>query len=75
MFRPVLQWQKCQYCHGEIGNCLAPCISEANEEKYKEMLRSVIEFLNGKTGDIRKQLKTSEKSLTTISLGSILPML
>lgn len=43
--------------HGEIGNCLAPCISEANEEKYKEMLRSVIEFLNGKTGDIRKQLK------------------
>lgn len=43
--------------HGEIGNCLAPCINSENEEKYLEMLKNVIDFLNGKTGDIKKQLK------------------
>ncbi len=43
--------------HGEIGNCLAPCISLENEQKYLEMLSNVIDFLNGKTGDIKKQLK------------------
>jgi len=42
--------------HGDIGNCLAPCISSENEEKYMEMLQNVIDFLNGKTGDIKKQL-------------------
>ena len=43
--------------HGTIGNCLAPCVSSENEEKYLEMLQNVIDFLNGKTGDIKKQLK------------------
>lgn len=43
--------------HGEIGNCIAPCISLDNEEKYNEMLGHVIDFLNGKTNDIKKQLK------------------
>ncbi len=43
--------------HGSIGNCLAPCVSAENEEKYLEMLQNVIDFLNGKTGDIKKQLK------------------
>lgn len=43
--------------HGEIGNCLAPCICAENEQKYMETLDRVIEFLNGKTGDIKKQLK------------------
>lgn len=43
--------------HGEIGNCVAPCISEENEKKYNEMIANVIDFLNGKTGDIKKQLK------------------
>ena len=44
--------------HGEIGNCVAPCVSKENEEKYNEVLGKVIEFLNGKTGDIKKQLKS-----------------
>ena len=43
--------------HGNIGNCLAPCVSEENEAKYNEMLKKVIDFLNGKTSDIKKQLK------------------
>lgn len=43
--------------HGTIGNCLAPCVSEENETKYMEMINNVIDFLNGKTSDIKKQLK------------------
>ncbi len=49
--------------HGEIGNCLAPCVSEENEKKYMEMIYQVIEFLNGKTGDIKKQLKSKMNKL------------
>ena len=43
--------------HGEIGNCLAPCISLENEQKYNEIINLVIDFLNGKNNDIKKQLK------------------
>lgn len=43
--------------HGDIGNCLAPCISYENEKKYLEMLENVVDFLNGKTSDVKKQLK------------------
>jgi len=43
--------------HGEIGNCLAPCVSYENESKYLEMLDNVVDFLNGKTSDVKKQLK------------------
>lgn len=43
--------------HGTIGNCLAPCVSQANEDEYLSMLQNIVDFLNGKTGDIKKQLK------------------
>lgn len=43
--------------HGSIGNCLAPCVAAENEKKYDEVIQKVIEFLNGKTSDIKKQLK------------------
>ena len=43
--------------HGDIGNCLAPCVSYENEQKYMEMLDRVVDFLNGKTTDVKKQLK------------------
>lgn len=49
------QQKPCLY--GEIGKCLAPCVFAENEAKYMEMLECVIAFLNGKTGDIKKQLK------------------
>ena len=43
--------------HGEIGNCVAPCVSLENAKKYDEVINNVIDFLNGKTGDIKKKLK------------------
>ena len=49
--------------HGEIGNCLAPCLNQTNADKYNEMLDKVVDFLNGKTGDIKKQLKEKMNKL------------
>ncbi|MBQ7917605.1 MAG: excinuclease ABC subunit UvrC [Clostridia bacterium] len=49
------QSKPCLY--GEIGKCLAPCVSVENETKYMEMLDNVVAFLNGKTSDIKKKLK------------------
>lgn len=43
--------------HGDIGNCLAPCKVGVDESEYTEVLKRVIEFLNGKTSDIKKQLR------------------
>ncbi|MBQ8425820.1 MAG: excinuclease ABC subunit UvrC [Clostridia bacterium] len=43
--------------HGDIGNCLAPCISSDNEKEYLKVIDNVVDFLNGKTADIKKQLK------------------
>ena len=43
--------------HGDIGNCLAPCKVGVTEDDYNSVLKRVIEFLNGKTGDIKKQLR------------------
>jgi len=51
--------------HGEIGDCIAPCISIENEKQYLEMLDNVVEFLNGKTGDIKKQLKKKMDNYAT----------
>lgn len=49
--------QKKPCLYGEIGKCVAPCVSLENEQKYNDTLDSVIAFLNGKTGDIKKTLK------------------
>ena len=43
--------------HGNIGNCLAPCASVEGEELYNQTIEKVIDFLNGKTSDLKKQLK------------------
>lgn len=43
--------------HGDIGNCIAPCKVGVEESAYTDVLKRVIEFLNGKTSDIKKQLK------------------
>lgn len=42
--------------YGEIGKCLAPCVMENGEQEYMKVLDSVIEFLNGKTGNIKQEL-------------------
>lgn len=42
--------------YGEIKKCLAPCVMENGEEEYKKVLDNIIEFLNGKTGHIKREL-------------------
>ena len=42
--------------YGEICKCLAPCVKENGEKEYLEVLNRVIEFLNGKTGHIKREL-------------------
>lgn len=42
--------------YGEIGKCLAPCVMNNGEQEYMRVLDKVIEFLNGKTGNIKQEL-------------------
>lgn len=49
--------------HGNIGNCLAPCTGESSEEDYLAVIGKVVDFLNGKTTDIKKQLKNKMNKL------------
>lgn len=43
--------------HGEIGNCAAPCLGGERAERYGKIIDNVIDFLNGKTGDIKRELR------------------
>ena len=45
----------CLYYH--IGRCLGPCINDVSLKAYKDMIDQVVLFLEGKTGDIKKQLE------------------
>ena len=49
----------CLYYH--IGQCLAPCVNEVNEETYKEMTSEITKFLQGGYQEIKDQL--TEKML------------
>jgi len=40
-----------------IGQCCAPCDGLINREDYKKIVNEVIEFLDGKSGDIVERLK------------------
>ena len=42
--------------HGQMGDCLAPCAFKDREADYNKTIRKVINFLNGDTKDIKKQL-------------------
>ncbi|MBD3108380.1 excinuclease ABC subunit UvrC [Bacillus sp. AGMB 02131] len=44
----------CLYYH--IGQCLAPCVYEVQEDQYKEMTQEITKFLNGGYEDIKKSL-------------------
>ena len=44
----------CLYYH--IGQCLAPCVYDVQEEQYKEMTQEITKFLNGGYEDIKKGL-------------------
>jgi len=43
--------------HGEIGNCLAPCVNRVTEEQYLEAINSVIDFLRGNTKDAQARIE------------------
>ncbi|XJZ29117.1 excinuclease ABC subunit UvrC [Bacillota bacterium Lsc_1132] len=47
----------CLYYH--LGQCLAPCVNEIEEEQYKQITDEIIRFLNGGYKDIKTEL--SEK--------------
>ncbi|MEK5039180.1 excinuclease ABC subunit UvrC [Sporosarcina sp. FSL K6-3457] len=44
----------CLYYH--IGQCLAPCINEVDQEIYKEMVDDISRFLNGGYKSVKKEL-------------------
>ena len=40
-----------------IGRCKAPCVGWQTEEDYRAMVRDVVDFLEGKTGDVRQKVR------------------
>ena len=56
----VLPNRACLYYH--LGQCLAPCINEVEEDAYKEMTLNITRFLNGGYKDVKKELT---KKMTT----------
>jgi excinuclease ABC subunit C len=40
-----------------IGRCLAPCVGYVSESQYREIIDGVVEFLEGRTGPIERQLE------------------
>ncbi len=49
-FRPCLEFQ--------MGNCMAPCIGNQNEEDYNINIESIINILKGNTNAVKNELKT-----------------
>jgi len=47
-----------------IGQCLAPCIGKINEREYKELVRQLILFLEGKKKRLLKELTEKMKELS-----------
>ena len=46
----------CLYYH--IGRCLGPCINDVSLKAYKDMIDQVVLFLEGKTTEVKKMIKT-----------------
>ena len=44
----------CLYYH--LGQCLAPCVNEIDEETYKEMVDDITRFLNGGYKQVKNEL-------------------
>lgn len=51
--------------HGEIGNCLAPCVYPEREKEYLANINKIINFLNGDNKDIRVQLEKKMRELAS----------
>lgn len=50
-----LQERPCLEYH--IKRCLAPCVGKVEEKEYDAMIRSVLLFLEGRTGDVERELR------------------
>jgi excinuclease ABC subunit C len=61
----VLPNRACLYYH--LGQCLAPCINEVEEDTYKEMTLNITRFLNGGYKEVKKDL-TEKMALAAESL-------
>lgn len=46
-----------------IGQCAGPCIKKIDEEEYREIVRQLILFLEGKKGRLLKELEQKMKEL------------
>lgn len=46
--------KSCLYYH--LGQCLAPCIQEVEQETYREMIANISRFLNGGYKEVKKEL-------------------
>ena len=44
----------CLYYH--LGQCLAPCVNEVNDQEYKQIVDDINRFLNGGHTEIKKEL-------------------
>lgn len=49
--RPCLDYQ--------IGRCRAPCVNFQSQSDYREMIDNVVAFLEGKTVEVRRSLRSS----------------
>lgn len=47
--------QVCLYYH--LGQCLAPCVKEVENQVYDEMIEEIAKFLNGGYEDVKKELE------------------
>ncbi len=48
--------------NAQMGNCMAPCSGEVDENAYREMLNDAILFLRGKNDDVLRALRAKMKS-------------
>ena len=48
-----------------IGRCLGPCVGYVSEEGYRELIDGIIEFLEGRSGPIERELAREMKSAAT----------
>jgi excinuclease ABC subunit C len=40
-----------------IGRCRAPCVGWQSEQDYRRMVEDVVDFLEGRTGDVRQKVR------------------
>ncbi len=51
----ILPKKDCLYY--QLGKCNAPCIEKESIEEYKNHIKEAISFLNGNTGEVKKEYK------------------